>query len=91
MQWRTRTFVRIPHSEGEWDRWFAWYPVVVPAEGSARLVWLEAVERRWSTTRYRKRRYRLPDNSEPQVQTAEEADQEAAEEAAREEADLPRS
>ena len=68
MQWRTRRFMQKPHSAGEWDRWFAWYPVVVPTrESSASWVWLEVVERRWSKTRRQKRRYRLPDNSEPQA------------------------
>jgi hypothetical protein len=35
--------------------------------GPARLVWLEVVKRRWSKSRYLKRHYRLPDNSEAQA------------------------
>ena len=52
------------HSEEEWGRWFAWYPVtVVTSKYSAHWVWLAFVERKWSTSRYgsgrRRRRYRL--------------------------------
>jgi hypothetical protein len=56
---------RSPHSEGEWDRWFAWYPVTMATgKDSVHWVWLEFAERKWSTSRYgtgrKKRRYRLP-------------------------------
>jgi hypothetical protein len=76
MKLRTRRDVVIsgssPYSEGEWDRWFAWYPVpVVTSKYSAHRVWLAFVERKWSTSRYgngtRRRRYRLPHNSKPDV------------------------
>jgi hypothetical protein len=76
MKWRTRKEVRssesAPHLEGEWDRWFAWYPVtVVTSKYSAHWVWLGFVERKWSAGRYgsgrRRRRYRLPHNSKPDV------------------------
>jgi hypothetical protein len=68
MKRRTRREVgsaRFSHSEGEWDRWFAWYPVTIATSRfSAHWVWLEFVERKWSTCIYgsgrKKRRYRLP-------------------------------
>jgi len=68
MKWGSRIQVgsaRPSHSEGEWDRWFAWYPVTIAKSGfSAHWVWLEFVERKWSTSIYgsgrKKRRYRLP-------------------------------
>jgi hypothetical protein len=83
MQWRTQWFVRIAPSQGEWDRWFAWHPVVVPIKGgAARLIWLEVVKRRWSASRYLKRHYRLPDISDAQV--AGEIAKEAAGKAAQE-------
>jgi hypothetical protein len=77
MKWPARKNVRLsemsPYSEGEWHRWFAWYPVsMATARDSAHWVWLEFVERKWRTSKYgsgRKRlRYRLPVNSEPDVQ-----------------------
>src|SRR5437763_13606437 len=57
-----------PHSDGEWGRWFAWYPVTIAtSRHSARWVWLEFLERKWSTSRYgtgaRRHRYRLPDKN----------------------------
>jgi hypothetical protein len=60
------------HSEGEWGCWFAWYPVtVVTSKYSAHWVWLAFVERKWSASRYgtgtRRRRYRLPHTSKPDV------------------------
>jgi hypothetical protein len=64
---------RSPYSEGEWDRWFAWYPVtVVTSKYSAHWVWLAFVERKWGASRYggtgtRRRRYRLPHTSKPDV------------------------
>jgi hypothetical protein len=66
------SFRSSPHSEGEWDRWFAWYPVtVVTTKYSAHWVWLAFVERKWSYSRHgtgtRRRRYRLPHNSIPDV------------------------
>jgi hypothetical protein len=76
MKWRARkevrSFASAPHSEGEWDRWFAWYPItVVTSKYSAHWVWLAFVERKWSGSRYatgtRRRRYRLPHNSKPDV------------------------
>ncbi len=58
-------------SEGEWNRWFAWYPVLIATgENLAHWVWLEFVERKWRTSRYgskRKRRYRLPQKSKTGV------------------------
>jgi predicted metal-binding membrane protein len=77
MKWPARKNVRLsemsPYSEGEWHRWFAWYPVsMATARDSTHWVWLEFVERKWRTSKYgsgRKRlRYRLPVNSEPDVQ-----------------------
>src|SRR5262249_34226472 len=68
MEWLARKDVacsRSPsHSEGEWGRWFAWYPVTVATgRHSARWVWLGFVERKWRTSRYGSgrggRRYRL--------------------------------
>ena len=60
---------RSAHSDGEWGRWFAWYPVTIAtSRHSARWVWLEFVERKWSTSSVRKRRrYRLTLNSKPDV------------------------
>jgi hypothetical protein len=60
------------HSEGEWGRWFAWYPVTLAADKySTHWVWLQFVERKWATSRYgtgtKRRRYRLPHNSKPDV------------------------
>jgi len=66
MKWIARKVVRCsPPSDGEWKRWFAWYPVMMAtANNSAHWVWLEFVERKWSTDAYgygvKKRRYRLP-------------------------------
>ena len=68
MKWLARRDVgsaRSSHSEGEWDRWFAWYPVVIAtSKFSAQWAWLEFVERKWSASIYgtgrKKRRYRLP-------------------------------
>jgi hypothetical protein len=59
-------------SEGEWDRWFAWYPVTIAtSKSSAHWVWLQFVERKWTTSVYgtgrKKRRYRLPKNPKPDV------------------------
>jgi predicted metal-binding membrane protein len=77
MKWPARKNVRLsemsPHSEGEWHRWFAWYPVsMATARDSTHWVWLEFVERKWRTSRYgnatKQLRYRLPVNSEPDVQ-----------------------
>jgi hypothetical protein len=55
------------HSEGEWRRWFAWHPVTIATSRRlTRWVWLEFVERKWSTSRYgngTRRRYRLSHNS----------------------------
>jgi predicted metal-binding membrane protein len=77
MKWPPRKNVRLsemsPHSEGEWHRWFAWYPVsMATARDSTHWVWLEFVERKWRTSRYgnatKQLRYRLPVNSEPDVQ-----------------------
>jgi hypothetical protein len=43
------SFRSSPHSEGEWDRWFAWYPVrMATSKFSAHWVWLQFVERKWS-------------------------------------------
>src|SRR5436305_13375197 len=76
MKWPVRKDIvcwRSPyHSEGEWGRWFAWYPItVVTSKYSAHWVWLAFVEWKWSTSRYstgrRRRRYRLPHNSKPDV------------------------
>ena len=52
-----------PLSEGEWVRWFAWYPIIMATRrDSVHWVWLEFVERKWSISRYgsgrKKRRYR---------------------------------
>jgi hypothetical protein len=50
------------HLKGEWDRWFAWYPVIIAtSRHSARWVWLEFVERKWSRNGggSKRRRYRL--------------------------------
>ncbi len=60
-----RSATTSPRAEEEWDRWFAWYPVVVvTGPHSAHWVWLEFVERKWRTSRYgsggKRRRYRLP-------------------------------
>jgi len=56
MKWRARSEVgsaRPSHSEGEWDRWFAWYPVTIATSRfSAHWVWLDFVERKWSTCIY---------------------------------------
>jgi hypothetical protein len=68
MKWLARRDVSSPrpsHSEGEWDRWFAWYPVIMAtSKFSAHWAWLEFVERKWSKSIYgsgrKKRRYRLP-------------------------------
>jgi hypothetical protein len=69
MKWLARRDVgsarsSSPHSRGEWDRWFAWYPIVMAtSEVLAHWVWLEFVERKWSTGVYgsgKKRRYRPP-------------------------------
>jgi len=78
MKWPARKQInlseRSPHSEGdEWERWFAWYPtVVVTGRDSAHWVWLEFIDRKWRTSRYgskrKQRRYRLRDNSKPDVQ-----------------------
>src|SRR4029453_4553906 len=77
MKWPARKNVRLsemsPHSEGEWHRWFAWYPVsMATARDSTHWVLLEFVERKWRTSRYgnatKQLRYRLPVNSEPDVQ-----------------------
>jgi hypothetical protein len=83
MKWPARKNVRVSeknvrlsemsHSEGEGHRWFAWYPVsMATARDLAHGVWLEFVERKWRTSKHgsgRKRlRYRLPVNSEPDVQ-----------------------
>ncbi len=62
---RARRSASSPHSEEEWDRWFAWYPVIVATgKDSAYWVWLEFVERKWRASRYgsgsKWRRYRLP-------------------------------
>jgi hypothetical protein len=67
-----RSFTSSSHSEGEWDGWFAWYPVLLAtSKFSAHWVWLQFVERRWSISVYgtgrKKRRYRLPKNSKPDV------------------------
>jgi hypothetical protein len=68
MKWFAQKDVTIfrssSHSEGEWDRWFAWYPVLMAtSKFSAHWVWLQFVERKWSTSVYgtgrKKRRYRL--------------------------------
>jgi hypothetical protein len=75
MKLRSRKEIRRSashHSEGEWDRWFAWYPIsVVTSKYSAHWVWLQFVERKWSTSVYgtgrKKRRYRLPKSSKPDV------------------------
>src|SRR5262249_14489071 len=63
MKLRARTDVVInsrgssPHSDGEWGRWFAWYPVfIATGRNSVHWVWLEFVERKWSTSSVRKRR-----------------------------------
>src|SRR5207248_6884870 len=60
------------HSDGEWGRWFAWYPVVMATRSnSTHWVWLELVERKWSTSVYgtgtKRRRYRLPRKSKPDL------------------------
>ena len=77
MRWLARKDVRLsemsPHSEGEWHRWFAWYPVVVvTGRDSAHWVWLEFIERKWRTSRRgsgrKHRRYRLPGNSKSNIQ-----------------------
>jgi hypothetical protein len=76
MKWFAQKDVTIfrssSHSEGEWDRWFAWYPVLMAtSKFSAHWVWLQFVERKWSTSVYgtgrKKRRYRLPKSSKPDV------------------------
>jgi hypothetical protein len=67
MKWHAQRDVvcsRSPsHSEGQWGRWFAWYPVTIAtSKDSARWVWLEFVERKWTASRYgrtRRRSYRL--------------------------------
>ena len=64
------TYVSSPHSDKEWGRWFAWYPVTIAtSRHSARWVWLEFVERKWTSSRYgngtRRRRYRVSRNSKP--------------------------
>jgi hypothetical protein len=68
MKWFAQKDVTIfrssSHSEGEWDRWFAWYPVLMAtSKFSAHWVWLQFVERKWSTSVYgtgrKKRRCRL--------------------------------
>jgi hypothetical protein len=59
-----------PHSDAEWDRWFAWYSVTVAtSQNSAHRVWLEFVEWKWSASLYgtKRRRYRLPHNSKLDV------------------------
>jgi len=75
MKWTARRTVRLvekPQSEGNWDRWFAWYPVKVPRRDSVKWIWLEFVERKWGTRIYgnerKQRRYRLPVDSKPNVQ-----------------------
>jgi predicted metal-binding membrane protein len=77
MKWPPRKNVRLsemsPHSEGEWHRWFAWYPVpVVSGRDSVHWVWLEFMEWKWRTSRYgnetKRPRYRLPRNSKPDLQ-----------------------
>jgi hypothetical protein len=78
MKWCARKQVRLlessPHSqEGEWERWFAWYPTVaVTGRDSAHWVWLEFIEWKWRTSRRgsgrKQRRYRLRDNLEPDIQ-----------------------
>lgn len=66
MKLSARKEVRITSSQSEgWDRWFAWYPVTIATSRfSAHWVWLDFVERKWSTCIYgsgrKKRRYRLP-------------------------------
>ena len=75
MKWLAQKDVCVSsrsHSEAEWGRWFAWYPVtVVTSKYSAHWVWLAFVERKWSAGVYgtgtRRRRYRLPHNSKPDV------------------------
>ena len=76
MKWPAQkdvVYSRSPfHSEGEWGCCFAWYPVtVVTSKYSSHWVWLQFVERKWSTSRYgtgmRRRRYRPPDNSKRDV------------------------
>jgi hypothetical protein len=56
MKWLARRDVgsaRSSHAEGEWDRWFVWYPVVIATSKiSAQWVWLEFVERKWSAGIY---------------------------------------
>ena len=50
----------------EWNRWFAWYPVPLTADGKLHYAWLQTVERKWGTSRYSgtiKWRYRLPARS----------------------------
>jgi hypothetical protein len=77
MKWPARKDVRLshksPYTEGEWDRWFAWYPVTMATgRDSAQWVWLEFVEWKWRTSRYghetKQRRYRLPHNSRSKLQ-----------------------
>ena len=69
---RTVRLVEKPQSEGNWDRWFAWYPVKVARRDSVDWIWLEFVERKWSTRIYgserKQRRYRMPVDSKPNVQ-----------------------
>ena len=74
MKWLAQKDVRVgswSHSEGEWGRWFAWYPVTVVTSKYSAHVWLAFVERKWSASVYgtgtRRRRYRLPHNSKPDV------------------------
>src|SRR5262249_24112060 len=64
--------VEKPQSEGNWDRWFAWYPVKVARRDSVKWIWLEFVERKWGTRMYgnerKQRRYRLPFDSKTNAQ-----------------------
>jgi hypothetical protein len=55
-----------PASLLEWNRWFAWHPIPLVIDGKLHYAWLQTVERKWGTSRYRgviKWRYRLPARS----------------------------
>lgn len=70
MKWLARSDVGSIRSSshfsgGEWERWFAWYPVrMATSKFSIHWVALQFVERKWSTGIYgtgrKQRRYRLP-------------------------------
>jgi hypothetical protein len=55
VRWATRQHVLTSRAKRRslWQRWFAWYPVVVSVEEEFdHWVWFEHLERKWSLGRY---------------------------------------